>query len=59
MSSKKKDKKKAGKSKKEKKEGSEPIIEVVDETSKQFYLLQIKDLEEKLTRYDEYNIYTT
>ena len=50
MSSKKKDKKK-GKSKKEKKEGPEPVIEVVDETSKQFYLIQIKDLEEKLTRF--------
>jgi hypothetical protein len=48
MSSKKKDKKKGGK--KEKKEGPEPIIEIVDETSKQFYLLQIKDLEEKLLR---------
>ena len=50
MSSKKKDKKKGGKSKKEKKEGPEPVIEIVDETSKQFYLIQIKDLEEKLTR---------
>lgn len=49
MSSKKKEKKE--KTKKEKKDNQEPIVEVIDETSKQFYLLQIKDLEEKLNRF--------
>ena len=48
----KKDKGKKGKGKKEKKEKEEkePALEVVDENTRQFFLLQIKDLEEKLKR---------
>ncbi len=49
----KKDKGKKGKGKKEKKEKEEkePPLEVVDENTRQFFLLQIKDLEEKLKRF--------
>lgn len=41
---------KKGKAKKEKIE-PEPTIEHVDENTKQFFLLQIKDLEDRLKRY--------
>jgi hypothetical protein len=42
---------KKGKGKKEKIEGIEgPAGETINENSKQFYLYQIKDLEEKLQR---------
>ena len=47
----KKDKGKKGKKEKKEKEEKEPTVEVVDENTRQFFLLQIKDLEEKLKRY--------
>ena len=51
MAKDKKGKKKGDKAKKEPKSTDEPkLSEVVDESSKQFYLLQIKDLEQKLLR---------
>ncbi len=45
-----KGKAKKGKGKKEKADGDGPAGETINENSKQFYLYQIKDLEEKLTR---------
>lgn len=51
MAPKKKDGKKKGKGKKEKNsDGGEGGGETINENSKQFYLYQIKDLEEKLQR---------
>ena len=49
----KKEKGKGKKGKKEKKEKNvaEPTAEVIDENSRQFFLVQIKDLESKLIRY--------
>ena len=41
---------KGKKGKKEKKPEPEPVLEVIDENSKQFFLVQIKDLEDKLKR---------
>lgn len=47
----KKDKGKKGKKEKKEKNPDEPLLEIVDENTRQFFLLQIKDLEEKLKRY--------
>lgn len=44
------DKKGKGKGKDKKKADTEPKLEHVDENSRQFFLVQIKDLEEKLKR---------
>jgi len=46
----KKEKGKKGKKEKKEKEEKEPAVELVDENTRQFFLLQIKDLEEKLKR---------
>jgi hypothetical protein len=46
----KKEKGKKGKKEKKEKEEKEPAVEHVDENTRQFFLLQIKDLEEKLKR---------
>ena len=45
------DKKGKGKGKDKKKAEAEPKLEHVDENTRQFFLVQIKDLEEKLKRY--------
>ncbi len=51
MAPKKEKGKKKGKGKKEKADGEGPAGETINESSKQFYLYQIKDLEEKLQRF--------
>jgi chromosome segregation ATPase len=51
-----KGKKKGGKGKGDKKEAPPPVVaeeEVLSELSKEFYLIQIKDLEERVGRYQE------